>query len=976
MNDAERFLNDYTTVVKPMNLTVEQENELMYNDDYDDVRSWIKKKQMKKSSWSDIYFGLKGNFVGLSDFIQQKREDDDWDVTPQQFQYIVWKIFKTNINTWPSNPEDVPVLPNKPESAWQSYQKLLKSKEFTVESVENISNSTQYIMNYLLNDANDDVILRSPDNPVRGMVVGNVQSGKTANMEALISLASDYRYNFFIVLTGTIDNLRRQTRDRFVKDFQTKMNNKYHCKQDFVFLDNVSASSVTGTRLADLDLSPSSNKRYVCVCLKNGKRLDDLIQWLNKNPLKKQQLNVLLIDDEADQASLNSSNISKDKITKINSDIKEIIFAKDKKDNINPYHTIAYIGYTATPYGNFLNEANEESLYPTDFICGLHVPNEYIGPQHFFGIEGENIDSLPIVNEIPEDEVNDIKEHISFTKQVLPEQLEQAILWFICTVGVFRYRNLKSPVSMLIHTSQKVDEHKFVHDAVNNYLMSLCKDINLAIGNLERVYLDQTSKESPKDFADVMPDYINVDNINDYPAFSDIESYIRDFLNAGVGYIQMSDQGECVYNNGIHLCVDNCKITDDYNQDVHIRVFYPEDDEIREKCPAFIVIGGQTLSRGLTLQGLTVSYFLRSTVLADSLMQMGRWFGYRPGYELLCRLWLSKRTVEQFKRLTRLDYDLRELIDQYRVMRWDPKQYAPAIDEFPDFKYLKITSKSHMQKAIKVDLSYANKKGQTTKFFDDNNLIKKNYDEAISFVESLGNPSETLIQDGLSLSNYSQNMNKSHYLWKNVDFNKVFDFLAKLLFPKQVASFGEIDKAKEWFEKAFNNGSLKNFSVGLPSLQKPGENNSCIHLNNVTINPITRSKEMISVEDKQNKVFRIPVLTGPADYLCDVDINTLTTDQLQIYQNPKMGPIYKRNALGLSETPLLLLYFIDKDSGKNKTYAENSKRVPLDLNNHLFGYFIYIPGGKDNKEIQTHVQVQLEFNDFVEEIEEDDEAAM
>ena len=968
------FLQDLTTVVKPkLSLTLEQENHLMYDNEYEDVRAWIKKRQSKKISWSQIYFGMTENFEGLERFIQQKADEDMWEVTPEQFQFIVWKIYKTNKNTWPANPNNVPEFPNTPDSAWKSYLRLLEKKNFSTESIDNISNSTQYIMSFLLNDANRDVRIRTADNPVRGMVVGNVQSGKTANMEGLIALASDYKYNFFIILTGTIDNLRVQTRNRFVKDFQKTMNNQYHCKWDFVFLDNVSTASVIGDRLEDLDLSPDSKKRYVCVCLKNARRLENLRQWMNKNTIKKQQLNVLLIDDEADQASLNSGNISKDKITKINKDIKDIVFAKDKEGNENPYNTLSYIGYTATPYGNFLNEADDKSLYPTDFICGLHVPNEYIGPQQFFGVDGVDNTCLPIVNTIPDGEASDIKDKKSFKENKLPEGLEKSILWFICTVGIFRYRKLSSPVSMLIHTSQRVDEHKVVHDAVNSYLKELHDNIENAIDKINSIYVEQTSLETRDDFASVMPNYINVENINDYPDFSLIEPIIREFLGYDVGYIKMNEEGECVYQKGCHLCVDNCSVDNEYDDDVFIRILYPEDEKTLAYCPAFIVIGGQTLSRGLTLQGLTVSYFLRSTVLADTLMQMGRWFGYRPGYELLCRLWVSNKTKKQYELLTRLDYDLRELIDQYRVLGWDPKQYAPAIDTFPDFKYLKITSKSHMQKAELIPLSYANKKGQTTKFFDAPDIIQKNYKTAIDFVQSLGKDQPLPSQGGLGSVIQKSKEKKSHFLWTNVDYGKVFDFLDALKFPKQAASLGtEISKVKEWFESTLKKGELTNFNVAIPSLLKPGENNNVIALTNVTINPITRSKEKITKEDTQNRVFRIPVITGPADYLCDIDVSHFTVEDMKTFQNDQIGPIYKRMVLGMSETPLLLLYFINKDSGVNKAYTEKSKREPLNLNEHLFGYFIYIPGGKDNSAIKEHVMVHLEFP----EEENDDETAM
>lgn len=976
MDQQKQYLADYLTVVKPKSLTMFDENKLLYGEATIDTKTWIKKQKQSGKTWSSLYYANKGNFDGLKEFISRRIEEDNWSLSPEEYQYLVYLMFISNKNTWPVNPDTYPKLNTNDDSAWSCYHHLLTDNpNFSFESIENITNSSQYILSHLLNAGNTTIIKRPIDDPVRGMVVGNVQSGKTANMEALISMAADYKYNFFIILSGTIENLRRQNRNRIVNDFCNVMMAKYQCHYNFNFLDQLSKNSEQGSRLVDLDLTPNSNQRYVFVCLKNTKRLADLRIWLNKSLPKKQQLNVLLIDDEADQASLNGAKIDNSQSTMIHSEICDIVFGKDLNGNKNPYGAISYIGYTATPYGNFLNEANDTSLYPTDFICGLKTPNEYIGPQQLFGVDGVIDSTLPVINIIQPEEIFEIKEHISFSQNTLPLELKKAVLWFLSTVAIFRLRSLNSPVSMLIHTSQRIEEHKVVYDAISSYLNELIKAPN-RLDLIKDEYEEQTSKETKEDFKNVMVNYHDVDKINDYPPFEDLIDQLNKLLNIPLGHIMLDETGDLKYSEGLHLCIDNCKIQSNYpDDDIVMRILYPDNKEDDKKCPAFIVVGGQTLSRGLTLKGLTVSYFLRSTVLGDTLMQMGRWFGYRVGYELLCRLWISKTTQSQFQRLSKLDYDLRELIDQYRVMNWNPKQYAPSIDSFPDFRYLKITSNNHMQNVKELEMSFANKKGQTTKFFADEQKNKANYDYAVDFVNGLGNET-TFEKDDQILPLLDNKELRNHHVWLSVPHDMVFNFLSKLKFPRQVASFESFDNAQKWFDREFNQQNLKDFSVVIPSLQRPADENNIIHCKNTTINPITRSRIIPTDTDIQDQVFRIPVITGPFDLICDVDSDTLNEERLHAATNGKMTIGEKRTSLGMSEIPLLVLYFIDKHSRDDKRFSDNSKKESLNLENNLFGYYIYIPTGKDvSKIISDKVTVKLDF-DAEKEKENEDEVSM
>src|SRR5690606_30251061 len=136
-----------------------------------------------------------------------------------------------------------------------------------------------------------------------------------------------------------------------------------HCTVDFRSLDNLSTKTSYPDRLQDLSLI-DSNRRYITVCLKNSSRLRDLLNWLNYDPIAKKKLKVVLIDDEADQAGINTKDVESEEQTAISRLIKNIVFGRDSKDREgSPYRCMNYIGYTATPYANFLNESGEDTLY-------------------------------------------------------------------------------------------------------------------------------------------------------------------------------------------------------------------------------------------------------------------------------------------------------------------------------------------------------------------------------------------------------------------------------------------------------------------------------------------------------------------------------------------------------------------------------------------------------------------------------------
>lgn len=942
--------------------------ELILNNEYQTCRLWIQQARDNKKTWSEIKFACKENESGLEKFLLDKKEDDFWTITPDEWHVLVGEMQKVEEGGRPGFIGDPkkPVLgvPTSQGSCWVKYRKKLESpsNHFTYASIQNIERSSQKIVSQL-------EIRTEQNNPVRGMVVGNVQSGKTANMAGVIAMAADYGFNFFIILTGTIDNLRKQTRERLIGDL-----NSENCNVDFRALDYLSTKTSYPDRLQDLFLSDTSNKRYISVCLKNSTRLKDLLNWLNANPIAKEKLKVLLIDDEADQAGVNTKDVDTAEQTAISRLIKNLVFGRNSKDQkASPYQCMNYIGYTATPYANFLNESGNETLYPKNFISLLNTSSEYFGPQQIFGIDDVN-DGLNIINSISDDEVLAFNDDL-ISKNNLPLSLKKSLYWFIITVAIARFWRLEAPVSMLIHTSQNVSKHFGVSKAIEGYLTGLNKTKCLL--EIEKVFDEQTLKFTLDDFKENMADYNEVDQVKNYPEFKDILPFIKEIIDINITHIELSDEGILQYNKGLHLCVDNCK-KNALNNEFEMRIVYPEKgDPIIKETPAFIIIGGATLSRGLTLKGLTTSYFLRSTSQADTLMQMGRWFGYRHKYEMLPRIWLSTKTANRFKRLTKLDYDLRNELSTMELKGLSPKDYAPRLDHFPDYQLLVLTSKKKMQKSIEFKCTFYNKTAQTTWFYKDDETINSNYNLAISFLNSLG-PLDLNARS--MLKNDITNENKGSHIWFNVDFNAVLNFLEKIKIPEnQEAVFKDFAAFKKWYGDEFEKGNLKNWTVVAGGVINKIINDVILE-NGTVIHLETRSRVENNgpLAKDYTKFVDLNTITQTPDRLMDIDCSALSKFEIEEIKSNKLKFIEKRNKYASNTNPLLVVYIIDKDGGKDEKTkyipSKNRTRLPLEtlhLANHIVGYYIYIPYGK-SEDNPDYITVILNYDEDEVEVDLDE----
>ena len=929
---------------------------------YDYPRKWIKKCRDNKVDWDAIMFARKTNDVELEQFLSSQEEMNFWPpLSIDDWKAIVMlqKSAEENAKSIElkkgfaliHNEDEVNTvtIPEDPVSSWQLYKKKLIADGFKKETVEEIENATLKILKRLSSNT-------VATGPVKGLVIGNVQSGKTANMAALMAMAADWGWNMFIVLSGTIENLRIQTQSRLFNDLN---------QQGTIFwrsLEHLSKSVDISQRAQSLHFDSGSKERYFTVCLKNSSRLSKLIQWAQADSNKQKQMKILVIDDEADQAGINTGNIDIEERKKINRLICALVNGQNEKSESisTSYGAMNYIGYTATPYANILNEGSKESLYPRSFITTLAVSKEYFGPQQIFGYNGENKDTyfegMDIVRTITADELDEIRDiHDGYSDEA-PESLIDAVCWFLCGVSCMRIWGYKKPVSMLVHTSQKTAHHSKIAAVISKWLSdSKTEDI---ISRVQEVWEKETAQFTLEKFREQYPCYDRPDSsIHNYPSFKEIREQIKIILADNISYIQLGDDGDLTYRKGIHLCIDNCTNTGISSDGMHVRLAYPEPSKMPSPAPAFIVVGGATLSRGLTIEGLISSYFLRSVGQADTLMQMGRWFGYRKTYELLPRIWVTQKTKAQFEFLSALDQELRDEIQYMDVTGRSPEEYGPKVKCSPKVSFIRITSKNKMQSATESTMDYSGASNQTYLFDCDEKILNKNIILTESFLCSLGDAWE---KSGKEFNN------KNAVIWKNVPFDKVRKYIEQFQFQQRLRVFNDTKPLLDWVKKMTDENKLGSWNV-VVSGKSDAANGIWRLPDGMYVNKIKRTRK-IPKSEAERSILNIGVLRDPRDLFADIDFDMISDQEIckEVIEYIKSGEskaaMAYRDKAGLETTPQLLIYRVDKDSsvsgGSGKT--RENLNAPADL----IGICLYIPGGRRGTSYVSTVSIKMKNDIF------------
>lgn len=685
----------------------------------------------------------------LSNFIQceltEKELDEiveDYEINAKVRAFDPDSIVTENMNSeWLQEKKNDPSMKNY---YWERYENYLSDeKDFDEDTIAVLKRSTEEILGYCANPnpRKGEVKKR------KGLVVGDVQSGKTANYMALINMACDYGYKLIIVLAGLTDSLRMQTQERIdegligaVSTTIGSSNIKYvgvgTLKEEryAVTLTNLEKDFKRESMAALNNTTADYNKPVVLVVKKNKSTLENVREWL-KPGVDGVTDHILIIDDEADNASVNTKKADENP-----SAINRLI-----RDLYNNFTKASYVGYTATPFANiFINPDDDESyrdLFPTDFITLLKTPTSYFGAEKVFGVNNDG--ETRYLRELDENEplflpVNHKKDDEYYG---LPDSLKEAIQTFFIN-SVIRTKRGKA----YAHRSMMINISRF-----NKMQTKIKREVSAYVENLKNI-ISQTSYQSKEKFLR-NKEMLSMYNLYMNDKYYDLirEEVTWDEIQSHLGY--EADKMKVIVVNRLK---DEEKL--DYRS--------CKDDGAR-----YIVIGGFVLSRGLTLEGLMISYYSRNGSAYDSLMQMCRWFGYRPKYEDLCRIYMSGINKDNFGAVIEATNDLKQQFREMKKAKKTPNDYGLMVKTCPDvLNTLLVTSRNKSRATIDrtITLNYSAETIDTSKIYWD---VTKNIKNLKILEDELQNKLGNLKKVG------------NRYMYQSVDKETICSILQRVEFP-------------------------------------------------------------------------------------------------------------------------------------------------------------------------------------------------
>lgn len=659
-------------------------------------------------------------------------------------------------------------------------------------------------------DSSTDLVVEQLEDPNRegpwdrrGLVVGHVQSGKTANYAALANKAADAGYKLIVVMAGMHNALRQQTQrrlDRDVLGYDTTPRAGQGFKVIGVGELDRSVHAESGTTQAangDFNRAFADNltmgvqqRPVILVVKKNARILENLNNWVGEVLARRGDTDerpLLVIDDEADQASVDTGQQEFDdeegpdpdyEPKRINGQIRRLLKAFLRK---------AYVAYTATPFANILihdaaaADGYGDDLFPRSFIVNLPTPSNYVGPSLVFGIDSgeEGPDTtIDVIRHVDQDGEGWLIPNHKKTfvpryreQEEIPPSLQNAILTFVLSCAARAARGqANSHNSMLIHVSRFKDVHGCVFAQVDNWLSNLKRVLNFRTGGDELI----------AGLRDLW--------VNDFEITS---SRIRGSeIGHGLPVLTWTqvDLELAKAADKIRVQVVNSEMRDaiDYEGNSAHGL-------------SVIAVGGDKLSRGLTLEGLTVSYFLRASKMYDSLMQMGRWFGYRPGYVDLCRLYLTPDLELWFRHVATAAEELRERLNHMAMLGSTPESYGLRIQSHD---ILLVTAQNKMRNAPEFQVSFQGESKIQTVFFNDEATNRRNALAVASFLNRIGQPAEPAAGHG-GPERYKSF--EGRRIWKNVHGSEVAGLLAGLSFPDEARDVNSVRLASYIREQLASN---------------------------------------------------------------------------------------------------------------------------------------------------------------------------
>ncbi len=727
--------------------------------------------------------------------------------------------------------------PRKDDKNWPAFEAKLR-KQLPGVAVDRLHEASDKVVAMLDHPA-------TPRFDSRGLVVGHVQSGKTSNFTAVICKAADRGYRLFIILSGVHNSLRRQTQTRLLRDLVELNPPLWHQitgpDRDFQPWDNAPS------------LFASKDQYLLLVVKKNTAVLRKLKAWLATAREQLENCPTLVIDDEADQATVATK--------KINPLIRGVL---------DQLPRVCYVGYTATPFGNLLiDPTNAKDFYPKDFILSLPMGHGYQGPETLFGrepLDGEDPEDVPagsdMIREIPDAELDALRpakraDVVDFEPEVTPS-LRNAVYWFWLATAARHARGQRDQhSSMLLHAHSDTA----VHDSYERPLKLLRDETALRLRSGDATVLQELEELWNQECGEV-------------PA--------EDFL------LERTTWDEVAAN--LLDVVQTTKIILDH---------YRSSDRLDyDSGPVNVIaVGGNTLSRGLTLEGLVVSVFVRSADMYDTLLQMGRWFGYRPGYADLPRIWMPADMRRWFSHLASVEADMRREIERYLTEHKTPLDMAVRIRCHPK---MRVTAPSRMGSHVKAAAGYG---GQLieTRYFPCSPVGDQAPQDVVTWHERNASAVLALLKEADEHGLHDPADHGAAVLYRGVPTTTVLEFVDRYQFDARSTEYSPA-LVRAYIEKRVGKGGLKTWNVGVigkslgdgPQVTLPG---------GTSLGAVSRARTRASSKDA---VADIKTLTGSRDPGLDLAIpsgsvvNRQNLNGWRSQQQPDVG--------------LILLYPIDGQS--------------------------------------------------------------
>jgi hypothetical protein len=845
-------------------------------------------------------------------------------------------------------------------SFWNRYRDYLQiEKNYSDNVLNQIDKLTDRILDGLFNPTEKIIVGK------KGLVVGQVQSGKTSNYTGLICKAADAGYKLIIVLAGIHNNLRSQTQlrlDEGFLGFDTQHQRAYNQNGVVIGVGKINQIGVAHSLTSSLDngdfatiaadsmggFSFNTAEPIIAVVKKNSKVLERLHIWLSAKAeilpdgtKKIRSKSLLLIDDEADNASINT-NKDEDTATRINQHIKNILNLCDRS---------GYVGYTATPFANIFIPIKEDDLFPRDFIINIPAPSNYIGPEKIFGIEvleddnEENDSVLPIVNRIDDyrDFIPNGHKKDNQLPTELPASLKTAIRCFILTCAIRRLRGQeKVHNSMLIHVSRYTRWQRQIKEMVENtfnkYRLGIEFNSPNVLNELKKTF--EEDHEYSYDYTYKENKQTQTTNVTEtYKSYRTVSQIIIDTMPNVDSQVSLHTWEEVLPH--LHSAATKIEVREINGGSGDALNYFDHKDGL-----SVIAVGGDKLSRGLTLEGLSVSYYLRASRMYDTLMQMGRWFGYRPGYVDLCRLFTSRELNEWFCHITLASEELRSEFEYMsEVAGSTPEQYALRVRTHPGV--LQISASNKIRRAVNVDISWAGRLVESYQLQKTPKIVQSNLETTKSLINSL--PSAFATKD-------------NHVLWKNIPADLVKPFFQNFKVSENLKKVDPLNLLS-FIQVSNRSGELINWNIAIRFKKDAEFNYSLNSTNGITqIGCIIRTDT--DENDKYNFNIRKNHIISPKDEFFDLTEEEYKkglerTKQLnKDYKNDFPKGEIVRNEIRKPTTALLILYFLNPEK------ARYSGREPI------VGFAVSFPRSVVNTTVQFAVHEQLlsrfDINDDVE----------